>query len=242
MSDFIAIGRDGAEYMAFAIENGTPIGPSRGTDEAAALKGLPAQPALTIAIGTGTPDAVPCAVLPENPATVPAITQDAPADVLDAWLRLRVAGYLALHKNWDGVIWAIDADVSHWIHVSAGEVISFTSSLTPRLVAALKGSGKPCPTALTNTLSRPERLATHLRQAELGGDSRAMTGHLLGAELAAARPYWLGQQVALIPPDGEASGYAAALESQGVPVDVMPSGAALKEGLMALADKLKPVS
>jgi hypothetical protein len=241
MPDFTALGRDGAEYVAFAIENGAIIGPSRGADQASALSGLPAQPK-TIAIGTGTPDNVPCAVLPENAPTVPVITQDAPADVLDAWLRLRVAGYLAQHKNWDGVIWAIDADLSHWIHVSADEIISFTSFLTPRLVAALNGSGRPCEAALANTLSRPERLAAHLRQAELGGDSHAMTGHLLGAELAAARPYWLGQRVALIPPEAEAPGYAAALETQGVPVDVLPPDDALKQGLMALGNRLKPAS
>jgi len=239
MPNWIAIGRNGAEYVAFALQGGSSIGPSRGADEAAALSGLPTQTGQIIAIGAGTPETVPCAILPKNGAALPAVTQDNPPDVLGAWLRLWIAGYLACHKNWDGVIWAIKADVSHWIHVSADEIISFASFLTPRLVSALNGANRPCPTALANTLSRPERLAAHLRQAELGGDGHAITGHLLGAELAASRPYWLGQQVALITPDGDASDYAIALQSQAVPVDVMRSDEALTGGLKALANSLK---
>ncbi len=204
MARWIAIGRDGAEYVAFSLQYSICTGPSRGKDEAAALLGLPPSTARIIRIGSGQPDPVPCAVLPAIHTRLPALTQDAPPDALNGWLRLWVAGYLACHKNWDGVIWAIETDVSHWIHVSADEIISFAGFLTPRLVTALSGADKPCPKALGNTLSHPERLAAHLHQSGLRGDSQAITGHLLGAELAAARPYWLGQQVAPLPPPRDA--------------------------------------
>ena len=236
MADLIAIGPAGAKYQAFALRDGVISGCSHGDTEAAALAGLPFQTDQIIRIGEGKPQTVPCAVLPGG-NEVPAVTQDTPPDVLSAWARLWVAGYLASHKNWDGVIWALETDVSHWIHISADEIISFASFLTPRLVAVLNGADTACQTALTNTMSRPERLASHLRQAELGSDSRALTGHLLGAELAAARPYWLGQRIALIAPDGAASGYASALELQGVPVDVCRADAMMADGLMALGSR-----
>ena len=241
MSDWIAIGREGTDFVAYAMRDGALAGQSRGKDKATALAGLPFQTDQIVGIGAGTPEKVPCAVLPGG-NEVPAITQDTPPDVLDAWSRLWVAGYLASHKNWDGVIWALEADVSLWIHVSADEIISFSGFLTPRLVAALNGAATACQTALTNTMSRPERLASHLRQAELGGDSRGLTGHLLGAELAAARPYWLGQRVALITPYKDASGHAAALQSQGVPVNIFRADIMLADGLKALGKTLKPAS
>ncbi|MEO0401003.1 MAG: 2-dehydro-3-deoxygalactonokinase, partial [Pseudomonadota bacterium] len=75
-------------------------------------------------------------------------------------------------------------------------------------------------------LSRPEGLAASLfsLRAEglldgLDGDAaRArLSGLLIGAELASMRPYWLGQQVAMIGADALSRAYVAALEPQGVP-------------------------
>ena len=40
-------------------------------------------------------------------------------------------------------------------------------------------------------------------------------GLLLGAELAATRPYWLGQQIAIIGSPDLSAAYAAALKQQG---------------------------
>lgn len=241
MSDWIAIGREGADFVAFAMRDGVISGRSRGADKAAALGGLPFQTSKTVGIGAGTPETVPCVVLPGN-NKLPAITQDNPPDVLSPWLRLWIAGYLASHKNWDGVIWTLEPGISHWTHVSADEIISFCGFLTPRLVAVLNGADTACQTALTTTMSRPERLASHLHQADLSGDPHAITGHLLGAELAATRPYWLGQRVALITSYGHALGYAAALKSQGVPVHVHRVDEMLADGLKAFGNALKLTS
>ena len=70
---------------------------------------------------------------------------------------------------------------------------------------------------MADTQARPERLASHLRQAELTGRKDAIAGHLIGAELTAARVYWLGQQLAVIASKTDRSTHALALERQGVP-------------------------
>lgn len=173
---------------------------------------------------------VPALVLP---ATFPfgALHQDKPKGLLGHTARLRIAGALALNKAWDGVICLPMSDVTHWCQVSADEVVSFQSALTPRLAQALGASEKADPEALADTMSRPERLSLHLRSATLKVDPEAVAGHLVGAELAAMRPYWLGQQVIVI---GQNSLYSAAISAQGVPVNMVDGQDATREGLIAL--------
>ena len=78
-------------------------------------------------------------------------------------------------------------------------------------------------------MSRPERMAARLAEAQAGLQLGKLTpevatgqmwGACLGAELAAARPYWLGQNLALIAPTALEAPYRIALESQGLPVTV----------------------
>ena len=78
---------------------------------------------------------------------------------------------------------------------------------------------------VAETLSRPERLAQSLftirAEGLLHGQTAAaargrLSGLLIGAELAATRPYWLGQQVLIGGAPALAALYARALESQGV--------------------------
>ena len=72
--------------------------------------------------------------------------------------------------------------------------------------------------ALHDALSRPEALAAQLYQAVQNGNNAQIWGHLLGAELAAARPYWLGQNLCVVStPEMEAL-YVQATESQFLPV------------------------
>ncbi|MEO0371534.1 MAG: hypothetical protein AAF231_08790 [Pseudomonadota bacterium] len=118
------------------------------------------------------------------------------------------------HPNWDGVVILGDESVHHWLHISAGEGISMMGFLTPKLRADLMGAERPDLEAVSDTMSRPERLAAQLQSASLLGDFAAVTGHLIGAELAAAKVYWLGQEVVSI---GSAS-YVEALQAQGVSV------------------------
>jgi len=58
-----------------------------------------------------------------------------------------------------------------------------------------------------------------------------LLGTLIGAELAAARPYWLGQNLALIAEPLLQSPYAAVLEAQALPVTLADPDRMCLEGL-----------
>jgi len=169
---------------------------------------------------------------------LPGLRQNSPPALMQGD-EVRIAGFLALNPGWDGVI-CLSGALTHWAQVSAEEVVSFQSFLTgatadaltaaPLLHALLTGTewdDDAFADALDTAMSRPERLASGLAEIRAmatleglpGSEARArLHGLLIGAELAAARPYWLGQQVALIAPDDTAARYAAALARQGVPV------------------------
>ena len=209
---------------------------AEGEDAGAALAGLGARHDRVIRIGEGQPAALPAPVLPDSGQGLAGFTQADPPDAIGAWVRLRLAGFRATHPHWDGVICAFDDGISHWIHLSANEAVSSQSFLTPRLIALLGGATEPEMAAVSDTLSRPERLAAHLRAAEVSGDAPALTGHLIGAEIAAARAYWLGQRVAVL--DDTPAPLAAALAAQGVPCERHDPETLLAPGLGALGRAL----
>jgi 2-dehydro-3-deoxygalactonokinase len=173
---------------------------------------------------------VPAKALPEA-APMRGLRQDRPHGYLDAAARLRIAGALAGHPNWDGTICLPLTSVTHWCQISAGEVVSFQSALTPALARGLGATEQIDMAALADTLSRPEKLALHLRSATLMQAGDAVAGHLVGAELAAMRPYWLGQQVLVI---GGGDLYPTALTAQGVPVTRRDPVEMAQAGLVAL--------
>lgn len=189
-----------------------------------------------VRLGDGPPDRLPAAVLPQRTSGLPALEQTSPPDIIAASVRLWIAGALASRPHWDGVICATQGDVTHWIHISADEAVSAQTVLTPRLVDALGGAASADTDALADTLSRPERLAAHLRQAEIKGDRAALTGHLLGAELAATRPYWLGQEVLVI--SATPAPHMAALAAQGAPATALAPDDLVGPGLAALGGAL----
>jgi hypothetical protein len=232
MTDWIALGRTAAGARGFSLRGDRIIAQADAAQEREILDRL-AGSGQVVRIGDGAPDSLPAPLLPGTGRALPALEQENPPDVIGAWVRLRLAGFASDRPHWDGVIHTTEGGVSHWIHLSAGEAVSSQSFLTPRLVTALGGSDKADPDALADSLSRPERLAAHLRAAEVSGNAAAITGHLMGAELAAARPYWLGRDVALILQD--ASAWTATLSTQGVPCTVHDPDACLATGLAALA-------
>ncbi|MBC7165354.1 MAG: 2-dehydro-3-deoxygalactonokinase [Roseovarius sp.] len=236
MSRWRLCGHDGRGGRALALDGARVLAEARGigADEALAALGDATGPVLRVGEGVAAP--LPAPLLPETTGqTLPGLSQAAPPDVLDGWTRLLLIGLSEAHPDWDGVACVLTPTLSHWVHLSAREAVSCLSFLTPRLVAALGGAEAADADALADSLSRPERLAAHLRAAEVAGRPAALTGHLLGAELAAARPYWLGQSVALIAPAGGASGRAAALEAQGVPVACHAPGTLIAPAVAALA-------
>ncbi|MFY9240906.1 MAG: 2-dehydro-3-deoxygalactonokinase [Roseovarius sp.] len=173
----------------------------------------------------GMGDAVPCALC--GPIGV---SQAEPVDHLPAALRALVIGALDGDVQWDGVVLAGDERRLYWVHVSADEIVSFQGSLTPGLMADLGAVGMDAG-ALADTLSRPERLAAQLHRADLAGDAAALTGHLMGAELAAAKPYWLGMEVLNLC----GAAWESALSQQGSMVKSKDPTAVMQRGLVRLA-------
>ena len=134
-----------------------------------------------------------------NVAAIPGLSQAQPA-----WssrgLETAIAGYLHNPPGFDGVL-CLQAEENMWAQVSAGEVVSFQTFLTPQLQDALDGGTAVTAefdAAVTDTVSHPERLARHLSSAKAQESPDRITGHLIGAELAAAKPYWLGQRVVIL--------------------------------------------
>lgn len=166
---------------------------------------------------------------------MPRLLQVQPVDALQGD-EATVAGFVAQYPEWDGVLCLTGAS-TRWVHISAGEVVSFRSFMTGEMFgllvaqSSLQGAmmGEAWDNgifdlAVTDAMSRPERLGSTMAslraQAFLSGrpsrDARAqLSGTLIGAELAAARPYWLGQNVALIGEGQIAECYGAALAGQG---------------------------
>jgi 2-dehydro-3-deoxygalactonokinase len=184
---------------------------------------------------------------------VPGLKQAAPPDVMRGE-ETQIAGALACAPGFDGVI-CLPGTHSKWTQVSAGEVASFQTAMTGEVFAllseqsvlrhAMPGEGwddAAFDSALSDALSRPERLAARLFgiRAEgllaglTPGAARArLSGLLIGAELAGARAYWLGQPVAVIGESGLSALYARALAAQGAPVRQWPARDTVLAGLAA---------
>ncbi len=213
----------------------------------------------------------PCAALPEGLTRAPTqdprlrvhvisgIKQMSPADVMRGE-ETQIAGFLALNKNWDGVI-CLPGTHTKWVHVSADEVVSFQTFMTGELfdvissqtvlrhsVAAEGWDEAAFDEGVSIAMARPERLASRLFSLRAegllngldGAAARAhLSGLLIGAELAGAKPYWLGQQIAVIG-DGTLSGhYVRALAAQSAPATQVNATAATLAGLSAAYRRMK---
>jgi 2-dehydro-3-deoxygalactonokinase len=182
---------------------------------------------------------------------VPGLKQASPADVMRGE-ETQIAGALALRPGFDGVL-CLPGTHSKWAHVSAGEVVSFQTCMTGELFALLSSQSvlrhgmtaegfdeAAFDDALSDALSRPERLAARLfgirAEGLLSGlppaAARArLSGLLIGIELAATKAYWLGQPVTLIGADRLSDLYARALAHQGVAARTIPAAKATLAGL-----------
>lgn len=181
---------------------------------------------------------------------IPGLKQLTPPDVMRGE-ETQIAGFLGTRQNWDGVL-CLPGTHTKWVQVSAGEIVSFRTLMTGELFDLLSaqsvlrhsiGEGWDENTfadAVADTLSKPEQLAARLfglRASDLlhnqdKGIARArLSGLLIGAELAATRPYWLGQQLAIIGADAVSRVYAAALKRQGAFVETANATEATLAGL-----------
>ncbi len=182
---------------------------------------------------------------------VPGLRQTKPADVMRGE-ETQIAGALALNPGFDGVF-CLPGTHTKWVHVSAGEIVSFQTFMTGEMFALLStqsvlrhgmvGGGwddAAFDTGLSDALSRPERIAANLFSLRAEGllsnlaapQARArLSGLLIGIELAAAKSYWLGQPIAIIGADALSATYARALTAQGATPSLIPANETVLAGL-----------
>ncbi len=183
----------------------------------------------------------------------PGLRQMTPADVMRGE-ETQIAGAMMLGAE-DGVI-CLPGTHSKWAQISAGEVVSFQTFMTGEMFALLStqsvlrhgmaGDGwddAAFDEGLSDALSRPERIAARLFGLRAEGliagleaaSARArLSGLLIGIELAASKPYWLGQAVTIIGAEGLAATYARALLAQGVKATLIPATECTIAGLASL--------
>ena len=209
-------------------------------------------------------DTVPCPVTVQQlarPAVkdpnldvriIPGIRQMDPADVMRGE-ETQIAGFLALNPGWDGVI-CLPGTHTKWVHISAGEVVSFQTFMTGELFGllskhsvlrhSLSDNLNPAgfDRGVDEALARPERLAARLfslRAESLVGEqdpadaTGRLSGLLIGAELAGAKPYWLGQNIAVIGAGALSKLYVDALATQSVQAMQVQGDRATLAGLTA---------
>ncbi|MCA0271299.1 MAG: 2-dehydro-3-deoxygalactonokinase [Proteobacteria bacterium] len=184
---------------------------------------------------------------------LPGLAQKRPADVMRGE-ETQIAGYQAQRPDFDGVI-ALPGTHTKWAYVSAGEVVSFQTCMTGEMFALLADRSvlrhsvqaetfdlDAFRAAVADTLSDPQKLAARLfgirAETLLSGlqpaSARArLSGLLIGLELAATRPYWLGQDVVLIGAPRLSGLYREALAAQGVAAEVEDVTAMTLGGLAA---------
>ena len=190
---------------------------------------------------------------------LPGIKQIRPPDVMRGE-ETQISGFLANEPQFDGIL-CLPGTHNKWVHISAEEVVSFRTFMTGELFALLgtqsvlrhsiPESGwddAAFAEGVSDTLSRPAGLAAELftlRADALLNDTapdttRArLSGLLIGAELAAARPYWLGQDVVILGEDAVAHAYHSALTAQGVPARLLSAGDITLAGLTAAYHHMK---
>lgn len=190
---------------------------------------------------------------------IPGIKQVDPADVMRGE-ETQIAGFLARNTNWNGII-CLPGTHTKWVHVSADEVVSFQTFMTGELfdtlsqqtvlrhsIAADGWDNDAFQTGLDDAMARPEKLAARLFSLRANGllndvsgaTGRArLSGLLIGAELAAAKPYWLGQQIAVIGEGSLSRLYVKALAAQAAPATQVQAAAITVAGLTAAYRRLK---
>lgn len=170
-----------------------------------------------------------------NVHIIPGIKQNSPADVMRGE-ETQIAGFMAMQPHYEGIV-VLPGTHTKWAYLSANEVVSFQTFMTGEIFAYLTersvlrhsiGDGWKSEAflpAVEEALSKPEALAArlfNLRADDLlnGADPDAararLSGLLIGAEIAAAKPYWLGRQLMVLGSGPLMHHYIGALHAQGV--------------------------
>ena len=167
---------------------------------------------------------------------IPGIMQKSPPDVMRGE-ETQIAGYLSKNPNFDGII-CLPGTHTKWVHISAGEIVSFKTFMTGEIFLSLsersilKSSvqsndfeSAPFLEAFEDTYSNPALLSSKLfglRAADLLENTSTkllkskLSGYLIGSELAGAKSYWLGQNIVMIGNDDLCILYQKTLKKLGL--------------------------
>ena len=167
---------------------------------------------------------------------IPGIMQKSPPDVMRGE-ETQIAGYLSKNPDFDGII-CLPGTHTKWVHISAGEIVSFKTFMTGEIFLSLSEhsilkssvqSDELDPTsfleAFEDTYSNPALLSSKLfglRAADLLENTSTkllkskLSGYLIGSELAGAKSYWLGQNIVMIGNDDLCILYQKALKKLGL--------------------------
>lgn len=190
---------------------------------------------------------------------LPGVAQDSPADVMRGE-ETQIQGFMAANPKFDGVI-CLPGTHTKWVHVSAGEIVSFQTFMTGEMFALLSRQSvlrhsvqtdgwddSAFDAAVTDAMSRPAALGARLFSLRAEGllqdlpaaSARArLSGLLIGLELAGARPYWLGQAIALVGDGALCAHYQTALAAQGAQAAVVDVEMMTLAGLVAAYTQLE---
>lgn len=184
---------------------------------------------------------------------LPGVKQTKPADVMRGE-ETQIAGFLTEYTEFDGVL-CLPGTHTKWVRISAGEIVSFQTYMTGELYGLLSGQSvlrhsvegasldvDAFGEAVSDAMSRPQAFASKLfgiRAQSLIGDLSAdrakaqLSGYLLGIELAASRPYWLGMDIAVIGAPELGHLYQTALQAQGCMARLNDASGLTVKGLWA---------
>ena len=167
---------------------------------------------------------------------IPGIMQKSPPDVMRGE-ETQISGYLSKNPNFDGII-CLPGTHTKWVHISAGEIVSFKTFMTGEIYqtlskhSILKDSVKSNDFDFTAFLeafediySNPALISSKffsLRAIDLLENTYTkflkskLSGYLIGSELAGAKSYWLGQNIVMIGNDDLCTLYEKALKKLGL--------------------------
>jgi len=149
---------------------------------------------------------------------IPGIMQKSPPDVMRGE-ETQIAGYLSKNPDFDGII-CLPGTHTKWVHISAGEIVSFKTFMTGEIFLSLSErsilrssvqsndfDATSFLEAFENVYTNPALLSAKLfglRAADLLENASTkilksmLSGYLIGSELAGAKSYWLGQNIVMI--------------------------------------------
>ncbi|MEA2840263.1 MAG: 2-dehydro-3-deoxygalactonokinase [Methylobacteriaceae bacterium] len=169
-------------------------------------------------------------------AIVPGVSQTNPhADVMRGE-ETQIAGFLSDNPAFNGVV-CLPGTHTKWARIRAGEILQFQTFMTGELFELLRGHSvlrhnldssswddDEFKGEVSAAFASPETLAARLFRIraesllsglEAPAANARLSGLLIGAELAAARGFWRGQQVAIIGGERQAEIYANGLGALG---------------------------